>query len=531
MTEPKNIKFLPQKQVYKYHDGINWGTDGNLYPRFMGDINGDGKADAIGFAHSSILVALSTGDGFTEELITNPHFSVTGGWSSQNTFPRVIADINGDGKADIVGFGDGSVWAMTSNGNSFNAPYKIMEKFTKSQSWSEQKYYPRAVADINGDGWADIVGFSSHGVYVSFAQKTLDGAEQVFFTEPLMVLAHFGTEAAVGSWESQEKYPRYLADLDGDGKADIVGFGAGNVYVAFSTGSSFEQPKAFSEYFTSNLGYSWNDLNQNGKSLYGRSIADINGDGKADIVGFGNWGTIVMTSNGRSFNPTYIANYEFSYSSWGIPNAQPRMLADVNGDGKADIVGFKTDVVHVSFVEAISPASLDIQACERFSPNIEVKCMEKVYNRAIKQFDESRMNAEAIQTAKKELIESYNNYANSVVHLQNSGTHFKDDTISAKEAKFIKTMDTAESSRLVEAARVAEAEEKAAEELKKAKEAEEEELRKLDEALSMDDSIYNQHEQDCQATQTNTFQDNQQNEATISGVGKIIYGVGEYVNG
>ena len=38
-----------------------------------------------------------------------------GGWTNQDTYPRYLADINGDGKADIVGFAHHGVYASLSN--------------------------------------------------------------------------------------------------------------------------------------------------------------------------------------------------------------------------------------------------------------------------------------------------------------------------------------------------------------------------------------------------------------------------------
>ena len=37
---------------------------------------------------------------------------MTGGWSSF-TYPRQLADVNGDGMADIVGFGNAGVWSRS----------------------------------------------------------------------------------------------------------------------------------------------------------------------------------------------------------------------------------------------------------------------------------------------------------------------------------------------------------------------------------------------------------------------------------
>lgn len=37
-----------------------------------------------------------------------------------------------------------------------------------------------------------------------------------------------------GAWTSFDKYPRQLADVNGDGRDDIVGFGNDNVFVSLA---------------------------------------------------------------------------------------------------------------------------------------------------------------------------------------------------------------------------------------------------------------------------------------------------------
>ena len=39
-----------------------------------------------------------------------------GGWRSQDKYPRQVADVNGDGRADIVGFGQDAVFVSLANG-------------------------------------------------------------------------------------------------------------------------------------------------------------------------------------------------------------------------------------------------------------------------------------------------------------------------------------------------------------------------------------------------------------------------------
>ncbi len=47
-------------------------------------------------------------------------------------------------------------------------------------------------------------------------------------------LDNFGTSGAAGGWSSDDLFHREVVDVSGDGRADIVGFGAAGVYVATS---------------------------------------------------------------------------------------------------------------------------------------------------------------------------------------------------------------------------------------------------------------------------------------------------------
>src|SRR5439155_1003835 len=108
---------------------------------------------------------------------------------------------------------------------------------TSAGGWSSDDTYPRELADVNGDCRADIIGFSSAGVYESLA--TAGGQ----FAAPTFELAAFGTDA--GGWSSDNTYPRALADVNGDGMADIVGFAQSGVYVSLATGGGHFAAPAF----------------------------------------------------------------------------------------------------------------------------------------------------------------------------------------------------------------------------------------------------------------------------------------------
>jgi hypothetical protein len=77
------------------------------------------------------------------------------------------------------------------------------------------------MADTTGDGRDDIVGFGNAGVYVSTSNG--DGT----FAPPQLVVNNFGYTA--GGWRV-DRHPRFLADTTGDGRADIIGFGSAGAY-------------------------------------------------------------------------------------------------------------------------------------------------------------------------------------------------------------------------------------------------------------------------------------------------------------
>jgi VCBS repeat-containing protein len=133
----------------------NWISD-DLYPRELADVNGDGMADIVGFAQPGVLVSLATGDGhFAPSTFELPAFGPNaGGWSSDNTYPREVADVNGDGKADIVGFASTGVFVSLATGDGHFAPpiFDLPAFGPDAGGWSSDDTYPRELADVNGGG-------------------------------------------------------------------------------------------------------------------------------------------------------------------------------------------------------------------------------------------------------------------------------------------------------------------------------------------------------------------------------------------
>jgi hypothetical protein len=335
-------------------------TSFNDYPRVLADINGDGRADIVGFGNFGTLAALGQGNGtFGPTLQVSDNFGQTagaGGWSSNDRFPRVLADVNGDGRADIVGFGDAGTYVSLANGSGgFGAMFLATASFGAAAAaggWESQNLFQRTLADVNGDGRADIVGFGNVGTYVALANA--NGS----FGEMNLVSFEFGRSDAGGSWQSNDRYPRVLADVNGDGRADIVGFGEAGTHVALANGSGGFNSSTFAgELFgRSDSAGAWTSF-----GLYPRAAADVNGDGRADLVGFGQAGVYYALNDGQGgFGLTTLAVAAFGAGGgaggWTSHDRFPRMLADLNGDGLADIVGFGDAGVYATLASGFPAA-------------------------------------------------------------------------------------------------------------------------------------------------------------------------------
>ena len=328
------------------------------------EVDRDGSGASYGWAPVARLDGLHAGDLFSVVLAdqsatlgvatdsAGSHFGPAtlgisafgpgaGGWSSDDTYPRKVADVNGDGMADIVGFAQNGVWVAlaTGQGNFAQPTFELSAFGVNAGGWSSDDTYPRKVADVNGDGMADVVGFAQSGVWVSLATG------QGNFAQPTFELSAFGVTA--GGWSSDDTYPRKVADVNGDGMADIVGFGNAGVYVSLATGGgSFAAPVFTLSSFGTAGGWT-------SENLYPREVADVNADGRADIVGFGGTGIYVALANadGTFDLPTTDLNAFGagpSAGAWTSEDQYPRLLADVNADGRTDIAGFGYNGMYVS---------------------------------------------------------------------------------------------------------------------------------------------------------------------------------------
>jgi hypothetical protein len=228
----------------------------------VGDVDGDGRDDLVEFtndATADVMVSLSTGSGFGPRLLWHNFFCTTGEICA-------VGDVTGDGRADIVAFTRGSaadVFVSVSNGAQFvggGGDAKRHDFFCANSETCR-------VGDVTGDGKADILTFTNNAsgdVFVSVSTGTgFVGSGGQAKWHDFFCLANEQCE---------------VADVTGDGKADLVAFSPAqdaSVFVSTSTGTGF---------VGSGGGARWGrGLCMNGEIC---AMADVTGDGRADALSF-----------------------------------------------------------------------------------------------------------------------------------------------------------------------------------------------------------------------------------------------------
>ena len=313
---------------------------------FNGDGRADGRTDILWGAKLAPNDMRSAG--YRDILLSNGDGSFTPVYNVQNQNNAYIGwnphfgDFNGDGRTDILwdnklsgvdlrSAGDRNLWLSTGNGT-----FAITGNFL-GQNGGYIGWNPH-IADFNGDGKADVL----------WDFKYSQDVERSAGYRTLWASNASGTYSITANVAGQDGFylgwGLEVADFNGDGKADILwddktgandprSAGSRNLWLSMSTDAG-------------PFNIIQNVAGQNG--FYGgwvASIGDFNGDGRADILWdyklssadlrSGGSRNLWLSTGNQGGGFTVVANVNAmngSYSGWDST------IADFNGDGKADIL-------------------------------------------------------------------------------------------------------------------------------------------------------------------------------------------------
>ena len=324
-----------------FQNAVNSGS-GGVYADSVaiGDVNGDGHADLVvanrcnnssNCSYGTVGVLLGNGDGTFQSALQY----ASGGLYAQSL---ALVDLNADGKPDVVvsnqcqsnsGCQDGaSTSVLLGNGD---GTFRLSASYTSGSSDSGELEGPSItnvmVGDVNGDGLPDVL-----------VTNSCDGSS-VCNNGSVSVLLGYGDgtlqAGVIYSPAGSEAHGLATADVNGDGKPDILvasqcasnsNCNNGAVSVLLNNGDGTFQAGGT---FPSGGGY----------TLWAAS-ADLNGDGKADVVLMNECTSTSDCSQGSV--SVLLGNGDGTFQlpvTYATTNdGQSVALADVNGDGKLDIV-------------------------------------------------------------------------------------------------------------------------------------------------------------------------------------------------
>lgn len=305
-------------------------SSGNMFRAFpvptsvtIADVNGDGAPDIV--VATTVAVNNSNNSGYASVIIGHPgtqqvtyssgvHYNITG------TDPSSIAagDLTGSGKVDLViaNFSSGSVSVFLHDPAS--AGTYLAGTDVKTGGAPNQV----VIGDLNGDGKPDLAlaDFSTTGNVIIDLQDPANPGH--FLAATTLALGNPITSVQIG-------------DLNGDGKPDIV---AANFDTSGNNGrvSIYYQDPTNPGSFPQHVNFPAGAQPQSVK------IADVNGDGLPDLVvanqgpgsdGVGTVGVSVLIQDPA--NPgTFLPPVTYATPLGAVDVA----VADLNGDGKPDLV-------------------------------------------------------------------------------------------------------------------------------------------------------------------------------------------------
>ena len=287
----------------------------------IGDLDGDGKADLAVVNQNSSIVSIFRNTSSNGSISASSFGAQVDFRTGDVPYSVAIGDLDGDGKADLavtnVGGNSVSVFHNASTSGSITS-----SSFTAKVDFATgTNPISVAIGDLNGDGKADLAVTNAGSNSVSVLRNTSSSGT--------ITISSFAgnVDFATGT----QPYSVGIADLDGDGKADLAVANISSHTISIFRNTSSNGIINTSS-FTAKVDFT---TGNNPRSV---AIGDLDGDGKVDLaVATSGSSTISVyqntSSNGSITSSSFAAKVDFVT----VGNSTAVAIGDLDGDGKADL--------------------------------------------------------------------------------------------------------------------------------------------------------------------------------------------------
>jgi hypothetical protein len=283
-----------------------------------GDIDGDGKPD--------LVVANYINPGFVSVLRN----TATAGVINAASFaPKVdfgveanpsavsVGDIDGDGRPDIVAASNYSISLLRNNSSIGTVSMQPALNYFQGFGFIDVQ-----LGDVDGDGKLDVTAINMHDSTFSVWRN-------------ISTVGNFVFEAPVTYATPDSPYGVNIADIDGDGKNDILVASAGVNYFSIFRNAGISGSFTPASFFP-------RAIFAVGSTMFSIIAQDLDADGKKEvIIGRQNLGISVYKNNSTtgSFAFQSEVNYSYPYagSTFGLT------AFDYDNDGDYDLAGTNYD--------------------------------------------------------------------------------------------------------------------------------------------------------------------------------------------
>lgn len=214
-------------------DGAGWAEPSRYGTIRMADVDGDARMDLCARAAEGMRCWPSTGAGFGTPIV-GPEWSDDSGWRRPEHWSTIrLVDVDGDARADLCARAAAGLRCHLSEGTGFSAAIEG-PAWSDDSGWGDHDNYSTIrFADIDADGDADVCGRANAGI------RCHPWTGQGFATEALV-----GPELSDDTgWTNIRFHSTIrLADVDGDGAADLCARASDGLRCWPSQGDAFGEP-------------------------------------------------------------------------------------------------------------------------------------------------------------------------------------------------------------------------------------------------------------------------------------------------